>query len=402
MSKQRPLRIVHCIRAPVGGVFRHVADLARTQHAAGHSVGLICDSVTGGAFEDRRIADLKPYLRLGVTRVAMRRQISPSDLMASWRVAREIRKREPDVLHAHGAKGGAYARMIGALMRMRGHKVSRFYCPHGGSLHYDATSLQGRVYFTVERLLERVTDGLIFVCRYEADSYAAKVGTPTIPSKVVHNGVRPDEFIPVESVEDAADFLFIGTLRDLKGPDVFIRAVAELAENRNAMPRAVVVGDGDKKDAYVALAHELGIAEAIEFRGAMPARDAFALAHNVVIPSRAESLPYIVLETIAAHRPIVATSVGGVPEIFGADMGALVPPGDANALAGAMGRLLDDPEAAARRAGLRASRLGELFSLDIMAGEIEAFYRATLEGSPSPSREKSDAPPIAGHQMFIR
>ncbi len=85
-ARQRPLRIVHCFRSPVGGLFRHVRDLAEMQHRAGHKVGIICDSSTGGAFEDEIFARIAPTLALGLHRVPMRREISLSDLAAFGRI----------------------------------------------------------------------------------------------------------------------------------------------------------------------------------------------------------------------------------------------------------------------------------------------------------------------------
>ncbi len=403
MPEKTSLRIIHCIRAPVGGVFRHVADLAEAQHNAGHSVGLICDSSTGGSFESERIAQLSPFLKLGVTRVAMRRQISPLDMLSTWQVAKEILRHSPDVLHAHGAKGGAYARVIGALLRLRGHRASRFYSPHGGSLHFDPNVLQGRIYFAAERLLERVTDGLIFVSRYEAEQYAKKVGTPRIPSQIVYNGLRSCEYEPVAVAADAADFLFIGTLRDLKGPDLFVRAVARLAERSENNPTAVIVGAGDEKPKYEALVEDLGVRARICFLDPMPARDAFCLARCVVIPSRAESMPYIVLETIAAHRPIVTTNVGGIPEIFDTESERLVRPDDVDALTAAMAGFLETPGLAERDAKRRAERLRETFSLPVMAGEVEQFYRLIVDGIPSTaSKQPHLSQPPSRRQIFIR
>ncbi|MBB4304799.1 glycosyltransferase involved in cell wall biosynthesis [Rhodobium orientis] len=402
MQDKEQLRIVHCIRAPVGGVFRHVSDLATAQAAAGHAVGLICDSTTGGSFEDARIAALGEHLSLGVTRIPMRRHVSPRDILSSWRVAREIGRMAPDVLHAHGAKGGAFARIIGAILRMTGHRMARFYCPHGGSLHYEARSLQGRVYFTAERLMEHVTDGLVFVSRFEADAYREKVGAPIVPQKVVHNGLRPEEFEPVVPVEDADDFLFIGTLRDLKGPDLFIRALARLRENGPTSPTGVIVGAGDDKPAYQRLVTELGLQAVVRFEDPMPAREAFRLARCVVIPSRAESLPYIVLEAIAAHRPLITTRVGGIPEIFGPESRLLVTPDDDRALAAHMAAFLKDGAGFQSAANARAERLRRPFSLAAMAGEIEAFYRETLATAKPAGRRAAGRPARSDDQVFIR
>ena len=369
------LRIVHCFRAPVGGVFRHVSDLAEAQERNGHAVGVICDATTGGAFEEERLARLSAFLALGLKRVPMRRQVAPSDIAATFRLMREVRALDPDVLHAHGAKGGAYARTIGTLLRASGSRVARIYSPHGGSLHHDAASLGGRVYFAAERMLERMSDALIFVSQYEADVYAAKVGRPRRPFVIVRNGLRPEEFEPVVPVADARDFLFIGEVRALKGPDVFIEALAALAaEGRPAT--AWMVGQGPERAEMEALAAAKGLGDRLAFRDPMPARQAFALARTVVIPSRAESMPYIVLEAVAAGRPIVTTRVGGIPEIFGPEAGRLIPPGDAAALTAATREQLAGAQGALAVAeGLREQiRAG--FSLEAMAAAIDGVYRS--------------------------
>jgi glycosyltransferase involved in cell wall biosynthesis len=110
----------------------------------------------------------------------------------------------------------------------------------------------------------------------------------------------------------------------------------------------------------------------------MPAREAFALGRVMVVPSRAESMPYIVLETVAAGLPLVATKVGGIPEILGEAAAGLVPPGDATALAAAMRNLRDNlPEALRRAAALRA-RIQPAFSVAAMASAINAVYDEVL------------------------
>jgi glycosyltransferase involved in cell wall biosynthesis len=266
--------------------------------------------------------------------------------------------------------------MIGTLLRASGSRVARIYSPHGGSLHYDPRSASGRVYFTAERVLERMTDALIFTSRFEADTYAAKVGVPTRPATVVVNGLQPGEFDPVVAAADARDFLFIGELRELKGPDVFIAALAALAKTNRRAPGAWIVGAGTDRPRYEAMVRDLGLAAAVGFREPMPARQAFAMARAIVVPSRAESMPYIVLEAIAAGVPIVATKVGGIPEVFGAAADRLVRPGDASALAAAMERLGASPEAARKEADeLRESIRGP-FAIERMTRTIEDVYRS--------------------------
>ena len=154
--------------------------------------------------------------------------------------------------------------------------------------------------------------------------------------RVVHNGVADAEFLPVKTAPDATDLVFVGELRKLKGVDVLIEAIARLArDGRNAhrhdrrrrrRPRARSRRRSPRTSSPTRSS----------FVGAKPARAAFALGRLLVVPSRAESLPYIVLEAAAAGLPIIATNVGGIPEIFGPDADELVPPGDPAALADAI------------------------------------------------------------------
>ncbi len=372
-----PLRIVHCFRSPVGGIFRHVRDLARAQAEAGHAVGIVCDSTTGGAFEAALFAELSGRLALGLRRLPMAREIGPRDAADAWRCFAEIRRMQPDVIHGHGAKGGVYARLFGTVLRQgRRTAVARLYAPHGGSLHYDPRSPAGRLIFGLERAMQRLTDHLVFVSDFERQTFARKVGRLSAPHSLVYNGVADAEFLPAGRAPDAADFLFIGMMRDLKGPDIFLDALALAERLTGRRLRAAMVGAGDDLPRYQAQAIRLGFGEGVVFLPPMPARQAFELADLVVVPSRAEALPYIVLEALAAGKPMIATAVGGIPEIFGKDSPALVAP-FAPALAEKMAAALADPVAFRARMPSPAA-LSCRFGIGVMAARIEAIYRAAL------------------------
>src|ERR1017187_912272 len=158
-----PLNILHVFRSPVGGLFRHVIDLARQQIARGHRVGLIADSSTGGPHADEVFRELTPQLALGLTRLPMQRNPYPGDLLTLAKVMRQIKKYGADVLHGHGAKGGAYARL--ALTRKR---AVRAYTPHGGSLLFNHDTLAGKIYLLTERLLMLRTDLFLFESIYSS------------------------------------------------------------------------------------------------------------------------------------------------------------------------------------------------------------------------------------------
>ncbi|MCA0047365.1 glycosyltransferase [Mesorhizobium sp. B283B1A] len=371
------LRIVHCFRSPVGGIFRHVRDLTEAQVAAGHMVGIVCDSTTGGEFEERLFEQMKDVLALGIHRTPMQRHVGLGDLASARRTYRIIKELKPNVLHGHGAKGGAYARLFGSLLRVSRSRVARLYSPHGGSLHYDESTVTGKLFFALERIMARFTDCLLFVSDYERLTYRRKVGEPPIPNTLAYNGLRATEFEPVVPSADAADLLYIGMMRDLKGPDIFIDALALAGPRLGRALSAVMVGDGDDLPRYHAQVKRLGLEGHVRFLPPMPAREAFLLAALVVVPSRAEAMPYIVLETLAAARPMIATAVGGIPEIFGSSSPALIRP-DPTELADKMSQALTDLAVYSKLMPDDAS-LRARFGADVMAAEIEKAYFAALD-----------------------
>jgi len=365
-----PLNILHVFRTPTGGLFRHVLDLSRAQAARGHRVGIIADSSTGGPRADEAFREIAPHLVLGVTRLPMRRNPHPSDLIALFQVMRKIAQTNADVIHCHGAKGGVYGRL--AMPKKR---ALRVYTPHGGSLHYSKDTLSGRINLAVERLLMLRTDLFLFESIFSSEEFRRKIGDPGDRLRAVCNGISPPEFEPVAVAPDATDLLFLGELRDIKGVDILIDAVAQLHKAGRPVT-ATLVGDGPDRAAFVAQAERLGIASSIRFLAPMPARQAQALGRVMVFCSRAESLPYVVLEAAASAKPMISTKVGGIPEIYGPFTNTLIPKEDPGALAAAIARSLDNPAEAADLAKKVSARVAASFSLDAMVDGVLAGYQA--------------------------
>lgn len=373
------MKIIHVFRAPVGGLFRHVLDLARGQISRGHQVGIIADSLTGSARSDKLLNELAPDLMLGLTRVPMHRQPSPLDVVSLHRIRRQIVRSGVQIVHGHGAKGGALARLVPI-----GHPVVRVYTPHGGSLH-DAVS--GRLHLLLERLLMPFGNLYLFESGYSHDAYLAKIGHPNGVVKIIHNGLAKEEFEPVSAGPDSTDILFLGELRMLKGVDILIDAISIL--HRQGFPlTATIVGDGPAAQVFRSQTERLGLSHFIRFCQPMPAKAAMALGHVLAMPSRAESLPYVVLEAAAAGKPIVATRVGGIPEIFGPLSAKLVAPGDAAGLAASLKEIVIDRAAAAEFYRALQKRAASLFSLDQMVDHVVSAY---LEASKQVPEKASRA-----------
>lgn len=374
---QEALRVLHVMRSPVGGLFRHVVDLARAQAQEGHSVGVVADSLTGGDAAARALEKLSPHLALGIDRFPMRRLPHPGDLVAGWRVARLIQRLSPDIVHGHGAKGGLYARLpaLAPLFPKPAQPLARVYTPHGGSLHFRSDTLSGQVFFTAERIMGRVTDLMPFESDFARRRFNEAVEPPRALTPVVHNGLAPEEFEPALPVADAADFLFVGEIRAAKGVEELLFALRALPDRFSL----ALVGSGPDEAAFRDLADRIGLTPRVRFLDRMPTRDALRQGRILVVPSRAESLPYIVLEALAAKMPVVATNVGGVPEIYGEEAHRLVPPNDAPALAAAMRDMLETaPEARQALAERMARFVRSRFTIASMNEGVLRGYRDAL------------------------
>jgi glycosyltransferase involved in cell wall biosynthesis len=373
------LRILHCIRAPVGGLFRHVHDLALGEAGLGAEVGVVLDSSTGGEEIAVQLGRLADNCALGLTRMPMPRQLGFGDWRTVGRITKLAAMADVDVLHGHGAKGGAYARLAGRRLKRKGQRVKVIYTPHGGTLHYSPTTPLGRFYLGTERKLASYTDGFIFESVFAANRYAELVGHPQCPVRIVPNGLYRHEFYEGMLADDAVDFVYVGELLELTGVDILLEALAAI---HSTFPgRAIIVGSGPGERKFKRLARKLGLGARVSFAGPLPARTAFARARCVVVPSRLESFPYILLEAAAAHMPLIATNVGGIPEIMGNIEMPLVPGGDVGGLAAQLRAFLTNPQPFIQRAIELQRHVAARFTVENMTYEVVDFYVSELRAA---------------------
>lgn len=361
------------MRAPVGGIIRHILDLANGQADRGHHVALITDSLTGGERAEAALAEIAPRLKLGVYRMPIRREPSPTDLWMWGRFARLIADLNPDVLHGHGAKAGVFMRIV----PKPAHAI-RVYTPHGGSLHYPTSTWKGQIYSRMERLLMNRTELFLFESEFARATYERMIGKPEGLVRCVFNGVTAGEFDPIRPADNATDVAYVGEFRKIKGADLLIDAIARLrAEGR---PLTLTLGgDGEETQALRTQVKQLGLIETVRFSGHVKARSGFARGRLLVVPSRGDSMPYVVIEAAAAGVPMVAANVGGIPEIFGPEHTAsLFAPNKPGAMAEAIRTALDDLPAARERARLLRERIFLHFSQKAMVEGVLDGYRAAF------------------------
>jgi len=368
-QSNQPLRILHAVRAPVGGIFRHILDLANGQAERGHHVGIIADSLTGGERAAAALAEIAPRLKLGVRRIAIHREPHPSDILVWARFMYLIWRLKPDVVHGHGAKAGAFIRM-----KARSRRSIRIYTPHGGSLHYPLDTFKGAIYGRLERVLMNNTDLFLFESAFARNTYQRTIGTPTAGLvRCVFNGVTADEFDPIDLASDATDIVYVGEFRHIKGADLLIDAVARLRADGKPVT-LTLAGDGEEIGSLKDQIQKHGLTGAVRFIGHVKARHGFSKGRLLVVPSRGDSMPYVVIEAAAAGIPMIAANVGGIPEIFGTHTDALFAPNAVSAMADAIETALGDTAAALARAKSLRERIFMHFSQKAMVEGVLAGY----------------------------
>jgi glycosyltransferase involved in cell wall biosynthesis len=363
------MKILHVFRTPVGGLFRHVRDLARGQALLGHEVGIICDSTTGGNAAAELLGSVAPFCSLGIARIEISRLPGLGDFSAVTATRRQAQKLGVELIHGHGAKGGLYGR-LGA----RSLGIPSVYTPHGGSLHYRWLGFPGFIFLATEWALARIGSGMIFVCGFEQRSFAEKIGIGSKPNTVVHNGLWPEEFRVVKPESDAADVLYLGDMRHIKGVDVLLKALA-LVRRKRALT-ACLVGDGPDIEAFKKLTEALDLGSSVTFPGRLPTAQALKCGRLLVLPSRAESFPYVVLEAVAGRVPLIASDVGGIAEILPEKN--LCPPDNPDALARHIEMALAIHMAIAEDAKALSESARAAFDAGSMARNVTAFYQRLI------------------------
>jgi glycosyltransferase involved in cell wall biosynthesis len=332
-------------------------------------VGIICDSTTGGSVASDLLDSVTPYCSLGIARIGISRLPGFGDLSAITSTRKHVQKLGIDIIHGHGAKGGLYGRLAARSLG-----IPSVYTLHGGSLHYHWLALPGLVFLASEWALARIGTGMIFVCEFERRSFAKKIGLGGKPYTVVHNGLWPEEFSAVRLDIDAADVLYMGDMRHLKGVDVLLKALA-IVQRKRAVT-ACLVGDGPDSEEFKELAETLGLGTSVAFPGRLATAEALKRGKLLVLPSRAESFPYVVLEAAAGRVPMIASDVGGIPEILPAKN--LCPPGNPEALARHIEMALAIPAAIADDAKTLSETVQTSFNAEAMARRVTDFYQQLL------------------------
>jgi glycosyltransferase involved in cell wall biosynthesis len=303
----------------------------------------------------------------------------PHDLQALWHVLRLIRRLRPDIVHTHSSKAGFVGRLAAKMARV----PHILYTPHGHVFQGYFSPFVTRRFILMERLAARWTDRIITLTDAEADQHLALgIGRReqflTIPS-----GIDLDRVTAV-APRRLVHGTIVGTVARLvpvKGHLFLLDAIPKIL-HRCPQAQFVFVGEGEMRPALEEQARRLGLGGRITFAGFQEDVPALLAGMDTfVLPSLNEGMGRVLVMAMALGKPIVATRVGGVPELLGdGEAGILVPPEDSDAIAEAVSTLLcDSPRA--RALGETGRRRASRYSAEAMVCALAKVYREVMEGA---------------------
>jgi len=352
-------RVLHvCSDTNIGGAGQYVLTLLTQPRITQHfDVAVACPE-----------GDLAAALRRAGVPVLL---YPGADRSFSWQALRALvglmRRWRPRIAHTHGSLAG---RVAAALAGAR-----IVYTKHGLAAAEEASVQVRRPGSLLKRMAVTLMADRIVAVSEAVKAALVAAGADPARIRVIPGGVETAAFAavppPVPGVVGA-----LGRLEWEKGFDVLLEAMTSLP----ADVRLLLGGEGQQRAALAAQVERLGLQSRVRLTGFVSDVPAFLGQTGIfVLPSRSEGLGLVLLEAMAAGRPVVATRVGGIPEVVvDGETGLLVPPDDPSALAAAVLRLLRDPDLALRMGEAGRRRVEALFSARKMAEETAALYEELM------------------------
>ena len=347
-----------------GGAEQTVLNLALAMQQRGHDC-LIAVRNPGW------VADAAQ--RLGLPWASTTDQLPASRLATLRGLQRLVEQHEPDLIHAHMFNVGVFAALVG-----RRHRLPVVCTIHGQSDIQGSSWMRHAKFFVLGRTVRR----LLFVSEaLQQETLNQHPGIAPL-CQVIHNGVPVDDMqthpIRKRLKDNPVTIGALGNIRRAKGYPVLLAAFAKLSETHPGI-RLQIAGQPDHAGLYEALqsqVRQLGLERQVTFLGHVQDVPAFLAEIDCLVSSSlSEGLPLSLIEAMLAEVPIVATRVGGVPELIThGQHGYLCPADDAEALASSITGILSQPAQAAEMARAAAQRAYTDFSVRTMADRHEALY----------------------------
>jgi glycosyltransferase involved in cell wall biosynthesis len=390
---EQPVKILRVIaRLNMGGPALHVAYLTEGLTKRGYDTTLVSGSLARGEDSMAFVADAHGVEIVRIDELG--REISPlRDLLATIRLARLIRKERPQILHTHTAKAGTVGRVAALLAGSRKPPIV-VHTFHGHVLRGYFGPVRTLLFRLLERWLAASTTALVAVSPQVRDDLVALGIAPRERFVVIRLGIELDERVAPDQNgrSESRRYLgipgdrftvgWIGRMTAVKRTDDVLVAFKRLRDD-GVDAVLCMVGDGPDRPQLEQRAHELGLARDTVFLGYQEDVAPFYAAFDaLVLASGNEGTPVSVIEALAAELPVVATRVGGVPDVVqdGED-GFLVETGATDDLADRLARLARDPELRARMGKHGRERVLPRYAVERLVEDVDELYRSLLSAA---------------------
>jgi len=317
----------------------------------------------------------------------LRRAINPLfDLLAFWEISRLLKKEKPDILHLHSSKAG----ILGSLAAPTKTKV--VYTVHGAVFEAAFSPMAKKIFLALEKWTAHLKDKIICVSQNDRNLWLKNHAAPAEKLAVVHNGLGADalDFLPREIARRELEHFIkhplennfiIGTIANLypeKGLPYLVKA-AKIIQKHELVPNMVfiVIGEGRQRAKLEKMIKERRLENKFFLPGALPQASRYLPAFDAfALPSIKEGLPYTILEALAAGLPIIASLVGGIPEIIQNNKnGLLVLSKNPKVLAESLTEIAQNPKLKDRLSSAAKERSQD-FSLAKMSAATEKIYQS--------------------------
>jgi glycosyltransferase involved in cell wall biosynthesis len=384
------VRVLHIIaRLCVSGAVIHVVDLSTGVDPSGFESQLVAGRENPGEGSMQNYALSRGVQPILIPEMVAEFSLKPQDLQALIKLYRLIREQKPHIVNTHTAKAGFLGRIAAYMARVP--VIIHTY--HGHVLHGYYGRVKNDALRRMERALGRLTDCIIAIApQVKRDLVGYRVAPP---EKIVvvpcglhlepylacerHRGeFRRELCLPIE----AKLVGIVGRVFPIKNHRLFLDAATLVAQQEPAT-RFVIVGDGILRPEMEDHAHRMGIADKVIFTGwRQDLPRVYADLDLLAVTSNNEGTPFSAIEAMAAGCPVVATQVGGLPDLIReGQSGYLVPPGDARAVAEAMLRLIEAPETAHRMGQSARERVKECYAVRRLIRDTEQLYLKLSAGA---------------------
>ncbi|MCP3931070.1 MAG: glycosyltransferase family 4 protein [Bacteroidetes bacterium] len=388
-------KIVHIItRLDMGGSAQNTLGTCIGLSERGYQIVLVSGLSIESKMTEREIlavrADEERARKSGVKIIKIApliRKISPlKDTAALLALLKLIKENRPIIIHTHSSKAGILGRFAAWILRT----PITIHTPHGHVFQGHFPPVISKVFLIIERLFDKITDCTVALTRGERDDYL-KLSVTTSPKlATIHSGVKIKKFMhpAKDSAVDSKSLGVepydrivgaVGWLLPIKGPDYLIKAMQRVWRKFPDV-KLVFVGKGELKEKLMDMANDMGVINRVLFSGWRDdIHNIMPLFEIFVLPSLNEGMGRVIVEAMAAERPVVASNIGGIPDlVIDGETGILVEPCDVIGLADSIESLLENPDRG-RLMGQFGRQRSKLFTEKQMVEQTDQLYQKLIQ-----------------------